>query len=140
QEWDDFKDLKVVVLHGKEKDKLVKEPADIYVINYEGLKWLVQDKRLDNLVKQGVNTLVFDELSKMKSSKSQRFKLMKKHLHKFSRRYGLTGSPASNGLEDLFGQVYVLDRGEDRKSTRLNSSHVKRSYDDFFLKKKKYSH
>lgn len=112
QEWDDFKDLKVVVLHGKEKDKLVKEPADIYVINYEGLKWLVQDKRLDNLVKQGVNTLVFDELSKMKSSKSQRFKLMKKHLHKFSRRYGLTGSPASNGLEDLFGQVYVLDRGE----------------------------
>lgn len=58
-----------------------------------------------------VDTLVFDELSKMKNPDSGRYKNIKPHLHKFARRWGLTGSPAPNGLMDLFGQAYVLDLG-----------------------------
>lgn len=112
--WADFHDLDVVVLHGKTKDKLATERHDVYVINYEGLAWLVQSGHLQNMLNQKwVDTLVFDELSKMKnaSPKAVRRKLLKPYLPKFARRWGLTGSPASNGLMNLFGQVNVLDLG-----------------------------
>lgn len=59
-----------------------------------------------------VNVLVFDELSKMKHPSTVRFRSIKKHLSDFAYRWGLTGSPASNGLTDLFGQAFVLDLGE----------------------------
>lgn len=59
-----------------------------------------------------VDTLVIDELSKMKHVETKRFKSIKPWLPKFARRWGLTGSPASNGLLDLFGQCYCLDLGK----------------------------
>lgn len=111
QEWDDFKDLSVVVLHGKDKARW-KEKHDIYAINYDGLAWLVQSGVLDKMLQaRQIDWVVWDELSKMKTPSTKRFKLMKKFLHRFKRRTGLTGSPAANGLMDLFGQMYVLDRG-----------------------------
>ncbi len=122
--WSDFSGLRVVVLHGPEKERALAADADLYVINPEGLPWLLKPKAKTNSWGQttkeidvkgfkahGFDTLIVDELSKFKHTQTQRFKLLKPVLDTFQRRWGLTGSPAANGLMDLFGQVFVLDRG-----------------------------
>lgn len=111
EKWTQFENLKVVVLHGPQKQAKFQEAADIYVINFDGIEWLTDENRLALLIKRGVDTLVVDELSKFKHTTTQRFKLLKPYLDSFARRWGLTGSPAPNGLLDLFGQAYVLDLG-----------------------------
>ena len=108
--WLDFNELKVVVLHGPKKEALLDEPADIYVINPEGLKWLLETGK-KRLARLDIDTLCIDESSKFKRSDTQRFKTLRPFLPKFRRRWILTGSPAPNGLLDLFGQVYILDLG-----------------------------
>lgn len=108
EKWADFGHLKVVVLHGKDKDKLLKEDADIYVINPAGLQWFFQKKGMQ-VIKPDL--LVVDESSQFKHSNTKRYKLLKPALAKFRRRWILTGTPASNGLLDLFGQVYLMDLG-----------------------------
>jgi hypothetical protein len=122
--WKDFNHLKMVVLHGKDKDQLLESDADIFVINPEGLDWLLDVKKerlpsgkikvfvdLKRWKKLGFDTLVIDELSKFKHTTSSRFKSMKLVIHTFGRRWGLTGSPVSNGLLNLFGQCFMLDQG-----------------------------
>lgn len=110
--WADFAGLKYCVLHGKDKDELAHKRHDVFIINYEGLQWLIDSGHLKRMLRdKWIDVLVFDELSKMKHSNSKRFKLMRPWLPQFARRWGLTGSPASNGLMDLFGQAYVLDLG-----------------------------
>lgn len=122
--WTDFHGLTYIVLHGPNKKELLQEKADIYIINPEGLDWLLDVKKsktptgkikvevdLKRWKKFGFDTLVVDELSKFKHTSTNRFKSLKWVLHTFSRRWGLTGSPAPNGLIDLFGQCYVLDQG-----------------------------
>jgi SNF2 family DNA or RNA helicase len=122
--WTDFGGLKVAVLHGPRKEEALKSEADVYVINPEGLDWLLQAKKtktaqgktkvdvdLRRFKNLGFDTLVVDELSKFKHTNTNRFKGLKLVLSTFRRRWGLTGSPASNGLLDLFGQCYVLDQG-----------------------------
>lgn len=124
EKWTEFNDLKVVVLHGKNKDKVLEEDADIYVINPEGLDWLLKVKKektstgktkvaldLRRWKQLGFDTLIVDELSKFKNTNTNRFKAIKLILGTFGRRWGLTGSPASNGLLDLFGQCFVIDQG-----------------------------
>jgi SNF2 family DNA or RNA helicase len=130
RKWIDFKYLDVVTLRGPERDKLVREQHDVYLINYENLDYLFE--RAHPLKRDGtpnlkewryrltaagkallahVQILVWDELSKMKHPDTLRYKLIEPHIRKFEWRWGLTGSPASNGLLDLFGQCYVLDEG-----------------------------
>lgn len=112
QEWTDFHDLKIAVLHGPHKEARALERADIYTINYEGLKWFIDNGHMARMLKDGwIDVLIIDELSKVKHPDSLRHKLLAQWHHRFSRRWGLTGSPASNGLLDLFGQVYMLDFG-----------------------------
>jgi SNF2 family DNA or RNA helicase len=139
EKWSDFKDFSVGILHGDNKHEVLQQQHDIYVMNYEGIDWLFGPtapdyKRLKTesdkaeakaayieeskaakarmkLLLSKVDTLVFDELSKMKKPDTNRFKSIKPWLGKFARRWGLTGSPAPNGLMDLFGQAYVLDLG-----------------------------
>lgn len=124
EKWQDFHGLKVQVLHGSKKDEALKADADVYVINPEGLEWLLQVKKtktasgktkvevdLRRWKALGFDTLVVDELSKFKHVATNRFKALKLVLGTFRRRWGLTGSPASNGLLDLFGQCFVLDQG-----------------------------
>lgn len=140
KKWKDFKDLKVVVLHGPKKEALLKEEADIYVINFEGLKWLL-NKHISSAgnpltvkwKKLGFDTLVIDELSKFKNSRSKRFKMMKQFHGLFERRWGLTGSPASNGLMDLFGQLYIIDQGKSlgRYITQYRSKYFVPDYTGF---------
>lgn len=113
--WEDFRHLKVVVLHGPNKDKLLEEEADVYCINPEGLEWLINGKSSKFDARRwrrlAFDTLIIDELTKFKHSKGKRFKALKQVLGTFGRRWGLTGTPASNGLLDLFGQCFVLDLG-----------------------------
>jgi hypothetical protein len=109
--WDEFRDLRAALLHGSNKSAALKSDADLYVINFDGLQWLIESGGLLDLVRRGVDTLCVDELSKFKHPNTKRFKLIKQHLGRFRRRWGLTGTPVANGIMDLFGQVYVLDLG-----------------------------
>lgn len=106
--WDDFKDLSVGILHGPNKDAVLAEKHDIYLINPEGLQWLLTKT---NMRKLRADILVIDESTKFKKTDTLRFKTLKPWLGKFNRRYILTGTPSPNGYMDLFGQVYCLDLG-----------------------------
>lgn len=106
--WAEFKDLTVEVLHGPTKVANTKNKADIYVINPEGLKWFSQ--HFDSMPHKP-DMLVVDESTKFKHTNTMRFKVLKKMLAQFKRRYILTGTPTPNGLLDLFGQIFVLDEG-----------------------------
>lgn len=110
--WLNFHDLKIALLHGTEKDEALATDADIYLINPAGLKWLIESGGLKSLLKRGVNHLTVDELSQFKHTDTKQFRQLRPWLRHFKRRWGLTGSPASNGLLDLFGQCYTLDLGK----------------------------
>lgn len=110
EKWEHLKDLKVSKVLGTKKKRIeaLKEKADIYIINRENVKWLV-----DLLVKDWpFDMVVIDELSSFKSHKAGRFKALKKIRPCMKRVVGLTGTPAPNGLLDLWAQIYLLDGGE----------------------------
>ncbi len=120
--WADFEEMDLVVLHGKDFSRMCREKHDVYVINYEGLAKLFTRRRVGKVWKyeltddgralmKHINALVWDELTKMKNSDTLRFKLVKPWLKKFLIKWGLTGTPASNGYLDLFGECFVLDLG-----------------------------
>jgi SNF2 family DNA or RNA helicase len=122
--WIDFNHLRVEILHGPKKDEALARDADVYVINPDGLDWLLGAQKkitttgrvavyadMARFRKFGFDTLVIDELTMFKDTRSQRHKALRNVLDTFARRWGLTGSPAPNGLLDLFGQVFCLDRG-----------------------------
>jgi len=106
EKWTEFSHLRVRVLHGPKKDKLLREDADVYIVNYEGLYWLSCQSP-----SYWPDMLVCDESTRLKHPRTQRFKTLKQMIPKFRRRYILTGTPTPNGLIDLFGQIYVLDQG-----------------------------
>jgi SNF2 family DNA or RNA helicase len=107
RKWAHTEHLSFQLLHGPDKEERLREEADIYIINPEGLKWLFERKSHP----QSFDTLCLDESSKFKDTQTQRFKLLKPLLPKFARRWILTGTPAPNGIADLFGQIFVLDGG-----------------------------
>lgn len=119
--FEQFKHLRVELLHGKGKEHALHRDSDICVINPEGLAWLFGAKKVGNKmvldpgrvqwIKDHFDMLVVDESTKFKDGNSNRFKLLKQVLSYFRRRYILTGTPTPNGLLDLFGQVYILDEG-----------------------------
>lgn len=82
--------------------------ADVYVINRENVSWLVTYYGND----WPFDTVVVDELSSFKSHKAKRFKDLKAIRPRIKRFIGLTGTPAPNGLIDLWAQVYLIDRGQ----------------------------
>lgn len=123
--WLDFVDLRVEVLHGSKKLRAWERDADIYVINYDGLRWFRWITSASKLRQRGVNIIVMDELSKLKNARSQRSQLLYPLLPIFQRRWGLTGTPASNGLLNLFGQIKALDLG---RSLGQYYSHYRSKY------------
>jgi len=122
--WKQFEHLAYTVLHGNDKEDRLQDDVDLFIMNWEGLEWLLGAetfttargakgveldlKRLKDLE---CDTLVYDELTKAKNTQSVRFKILKQIIPLFARRWGLTGSPAANGLMNLFGQTYVVDEG-----------------------------
>lgn len=108
--WDQFKDLKysIVVGTAKERVKALQTDADIYVINRDCLSWLVENSG----VPFDFDMVVIDELSSFKNHQAKRFKSLMKVRPKIKRIVGLTGTPASNTLMDLFSEYKLLDFGE----------------------------
>nr|WP_242003494.1 DEAD/DEAH box helicase [Culicoidibacter larvae] len=92
----------------KERQAAIRKKADLYIINRENVTWLVNELGQD----WDFDMVVIDELSSFKSAKSQRFKSLRKVRPLSKRVVGLTGTPAPNGLLDLWPQIYLLDRGE----------------------------
>lgn len=100
--------LKYSVVVGTEKERLValSVNADIYIINRENMQWLVENTDFN------YDMIVIDELSSFKNHQSKRFKALMKVRPLAKRVVGLTGTPSSNGLMDLFAEFKVLDMGE----------------------------
>lgn len=110
----------LVLGSSRKRSAALEAEADIYVINKENVPWLIQ-----NTTKWDFDTLIIDELSTFKSSKSQRFKELKKVRPRIKRFIGLTGTPAPNSLLDLWPQVYLADMGErlGKYKTRYKQSY-----------------
>ena len=112
QKWSNFGHLKYHILHGSGRNPWqIPEGTDIVIVNPEGLLWLMSEDFTDRFEALGVDALLVDESTRFADSTTKRFKLLKSRLHKLKRRYILTGSVVPNGLLGLFGQMYVLDRG-----------------------------
>lgn len=110
--WDHLKHLSLSKIIGSEKDRIaaIERQADIYTINRENTKWLV-----DYFVKQKkwpFDCLVIDESSSFKNHQSQRFKALKKVAAITKHVILLTGTPAPNSLLDIWPQMYLIDQGQ----------------------------
>ena len=110
EKWDHLNLLRYSIVVGDEKERLkaLKQNSDIYIINRENVDWLVTKSGIDF----NFNMLIIDELSSFKSHTSKRFKSLLKIRPYFERVVGLTGTPSSNGLMDLWAEFRVLDLGE----------------------------
>ena len=91
-----------------QRKKALEADADIYIINRENLTWLIENSGIQFTW----DFVVLDELSSFKSWQSKRFKSFMKVRPLIKRIVGLTGTPSSNGLMDLFAEFKVLDMGE----------------------------
>lgn len=110
EKWDHLNLLRYSIAVGDEKERLkaLKQNSDIYIINRENVDWLVTKSGIDF----NFDMLIIDELSSFKSHTSKRFKSLLKIRPYFERVVGLTGTPSSNGLMDLWAEFRVLDLGE----------------------------
>lgn len=113
EKWDHLKGLDISVIVGDVKTRIaaVHHPAMIYVVNRENIKWLVEYYE-KNGMRWDFSMVVIDELSSFKNYQSQRFKYLRKVRPYVRRWVGLTGTPSSNGLMDLWAEIGILDGGE----------------------------
>ena len=109
KKWDHLRNLRIVPILGSTRQRLeaLATPADVYVINRENTQWLVEHYMNDWCF----DCVVLDESSSFKNYQSKRFKALKLVRSRIKRFIELTGTPASNGLEDLWAQIYLLDGG-----------------------------
>ena len=110
EKWDHLNLLRYSIAVGDEKERLkaLKQNSDIYIINRENVDWLVTKSGIDF----NFNMLIIDELSSFKSHTSKRVKSLLKIRPYFERVVGLTGTPSSNGLMNLWAEFRILDLGE----------------------------
>ncbi len=108
QKWDHLKNLtySIVVGSAKERTEALNQKADIYIINRENVTWLVDNFPFD------FDTVVIDELSSFKNHQAKRFKSLMQVRPQVKRIVGLTGTPAGNGLMDLWAEFKVIDMGK----------------------------
>lgn len=110
EKWDHLKGLTYSVVVGDEhaRNAALMRDAQVYIINRENVSWLVED----SAAPFDYDMIVIDELSSFKSWQAKRFKSLLKVRPRVSRIVGLTGTPSSNGLMDLFAEFRVLDMGQ----------------------------
>lgn len=110
EKWEHLKNLRYSVVIGTAQERIsaLSTPADIYIINRENIQWLVEESGLPF----DFDMAVIDELSSFKNHQSKRFRAFMQIRPKLKRIIGLTGTPASNGLMDLFAEFKLLDMGE----------------------------
>jgi SNF2 family DNA or RNA helicase len=137
--WRHLEHLRVSVICGSasERQAALDAPADIYTVNYDNLVWLV-DQLGD---RWPFKTVVADEVTRLKSFRlrqgSKRAGALGKVAHSRVRRFiGLTGTPNPNGLQDLWGQVWFVDKGErlGRTYSAFSDRWFEKGYDGFSLK------
>lgn len=116
--WDNFSELTLSLVTGSAANRkaALSTDVDIYIINVDNVAWLVEYYGRA----WPFDMIVIDELSTFKSASTRRFKALRKVRPKASWVVGLTGTPSPNGLQDLWSQIYLLDRGE-----RLGTSMTK---------------
>lgn len=129
--WDHLHMLRVVSVLGTlaKRVRALNTPADIYVINRENVQWLVEYYRNA----WPFDAVIVDEFSSFKNHQAKRFKFLtwvRKHITRF---VGLTGTPAPNGLLDLWAQVYLLDEGQrlEKFITHYREKYFEQNYDGF---------
>lgn len=108
EKWEHLSGIRLSKVLGPEKERLaaLEREAQVYVINRENVEWLVDSCRWD------FDMVVIDELSSFKNHQSQRFRFLRK-IRPFVKRFvGLTGTPTSNGLMDLWAEIGILDGGQ----------------------------
>ena len=112
EKWEHLKGLRVSVIAGTEKQRIaaLMAKADIYTLGRDNIVWLVEYLQ-EHKIKWPFDTVVIDELSSFKNTKSKRFKALKKVTPFMGRVIGLTGTPTPNSLVELWPQMYLLDRG-----------------------------
>ena len=110
EKWDHLEGLKYSVAVGTAAERLaaLKRKADIYLINRENVQWLISESGIPF----DFDMVVIDELSSFKNHQTKRFKALMKVRPKVKRIVGLTGTPSSNGLMDLWAEFRLLDMGE----------------------------
>ncbi len=110
EKWDHLRGLRVERVMGTEHHRVaaLEHDADVYVIGRDSFVWLAEYYGYE----LPMDMIVLDELTSFKSPKSQRFKAMRKIRPTVGRVVGLTGTPAPNGLLDLWAQLYCIDGGE----------------------------
>lgn len=117
EKWDHLKHLRFSKIIGTAKQRIaavMEAKADIYIISRDNVAWLCA---LYGGGKLPFDMVVVDELSSFKSYKSERFKALRGARPYLKRLVGLTGTPAPNGLIDLWPQIYLMDRGERLEKT-----------------------
>lgn len=123
EKWDHLKGLRVAKVMGTERQRnaALASKADVYVIGRDSFVWLAGKYGCE----LPFDLLVIDELTGFKSSKSGRFKAMRLASAGMGRVIGLTGTPAPNGLMDLWAQMYCIDQGErlGRSVTRYRETY-----------------
>lgn len=110
EKWDHLKELKYSVAVGTETERMaaLRKKADIYLINRENVQWLISESGIPF----DFDMVVIDELSSFKNHQTKRFRALMKVRPKVKRIVGLTGTPSSNGLMDLWAEFRLLDMGE----------------------------
>ena len=110
RKWEHLSNLRFSVAVGTEAERkaALKVKADIYIINRENVQWLIEDSGIPF----NYDTVVIDELSSFKNHQTKRFRSLMMARHKVKRVIGLTGTPSSNGLMDLWAEYRLLDMGQ----------------------------
>lgn len=124
QKWDHLKDLTYSVAVGTPQERLAAllKPVFLHIINRENVQWLIEESGLQ----WHYDMVVIDELSSFKSHQAKRFRSLLKMRPQVRRFVGLTGTPAGNGLMDLWAEFRLLDMGK-----RLGR-YITHFRDDFF--------
>ena len=124
EKWDDFRHLRMARILGTAEQRLaaLRQDADVYIINRENFQWLMEQHGTytDKVRRTGwrwqkpwpYDMIVIDELSAFRTYGCRRFRMMRWARTKTDRMLGLTGTPAPNGLMNLWAQAFVLDGGE----------------------------
>jgi len=115
--WQHTKHLRFSMVAGTkdQRTRALLRPADVYLMNYDVLGWLAETLQTYFVSKNRplpFNGIVWDEVSKMKNSTTDRVRSFMKVANQFDWATGLTGTPASNGYKDLHGQFLVVDKGQ----------------------------
>lgn len=136
--WDHLSHLRVSVITGtpKQRERALAADADIYTMNYDNIKWL-RDQLGDAWP---FKTIVSDEFTRLKSYRlrqgGSRARLLGQVAHgEGSRFIGLTGTPAPNGVKDLWGQIWFIDKGErlGRTFSAFEQRWFRKGYDGYSL-------